>query len=160
MIHPFPQWHLLTPLGNKPFENTVGKGEIARHKQFLLFPQCFLPICRTFCHCHHIWNCRLQTLWNWTCLKFCRLIMGLGVVPSCPTIQGSCPRRVESPTVVCTSARHLLQFFMFVRPGTFIRFWRQNFRQVQFETDCRRHFKIYLRLKNNTFLSFCRLVKG
>ena len=32
------QWHLLTPLGNKPFENTVGKGEIARNKQFLLFP--------------------------------------------------------------------------------------------------------------------------
>ena len=26
------------------FENTVGKGEIARYKQFLLFPQCFLLI--------------------------------------------------------------------------------------------------------------------
>ena len=26
-------------------ENTVGKGEIARYKQFLLFPQCFLKIC-------------------------------------------------------------------------------------------------------------------
>ena len=24
------------------FENTVGKGEIARKEQFLLFPQCFL----------------------------------------------------------------------------------------------------------------------
>ena len=24
------------------FENIVGKGEIARHEQFLLFPQCFL----------------------------------------------------------------------------------------------------------------------
>ena len=24
------------------FENNVGKGEIARNKQFLLFPQCFL----------------------------------------------------------------------------------------------------------------------
>ena len=34
----------LTPLGNKPFENNVGKGEIARNEQFLLFPQCFLPI--------------------------------------------------------------------------------------------------------------------
>ena len=28
----------------KSFENTVGKGEIARNEQFLLFPQCFLPI--------------------------------------------------------------------------------------------------------------------
>ena len=26
------------------FENTVGKGEIARYEQFLLFPQCFLPV--------------------------------------------------------------------------------------------------------------------
>ena len=38
------------PLGNKPFENTVGKGEIARNEQFHLFPQCFLPIWITFCH--------------------------------------------------------------------------------------------------------------
>ena len=38
------QWYLLTTMGNKPFENTVGKGEIAGNEQFLLFPQCFLPI--------------------------------------------------------------------------------------------------------------------
>ena len=25
-------------MGNKPFENTVGKGEIARNEQFLLIP--------------------------------------------------------------------------------------------------------------------------
>ena len=30
--------YLLTPLGNKPFENTVGKGGIARIEQFLLYP--------------------------------------------------------------------------------------------------------------------------
>ena len=34
----------------KSCENTEGKGEIARNEQFLLFPQCFLPIWRTFCH--------------------------------------------------------------------------------------------------------------
>ena len=34
----------------KPFENTVGKGEIAHNEKFLLFPQCFLPFSRTFCH--------------------------------------------------------------------------------------------------------------
>ena len=40
---------LFNPLPNKPwsFENTVGKGEISRNEQFLLFPQCFLPI---LCH--------------------------------------------------------------------------------------------------------------
>ena len=27
-------------------KNTVGKEEIARNEPFLLFPQCFLPICR------------------------------------------------------------------------------------------------------------------
>ena len=45
--------HTMTPFdapGNKPFENTVGKGEIARYEQFLLFPQCFLPVWITFCH--------------------------------------------------------------------------------------------------------------
>ena len=28
-----------------PVENTVGKGEIARYEQFLLFPQCFQKAC-------------------------------------------------------------------------------------------------------------------
>ena len=30
---------------SKKVENTVGKGEIARHEQFLLFPQCFQKAC-------------------------------------------------------------------------------------------------------------------
>ena len=64
------QWHLLTPLGNKHFENTVGKGEIAR-----LFPQCFLPIWISFSHFRQMWNCRLQTLSVWKS-KICRLEMG------------------------------------------------------------------------------------
>ena len=29
----------------KRVENTVGKGEIARYEQFLLFPQCFQRTC-------------------------------------------------------------------------------------------------------------------
>ena len=64
------QWHLLTPLGNKPFENTVGKGEIARNEQFLLFPQCFLPVWITCCYFRRIWNCHLQALSVWKSLKF------------------------------------------------------------------------------------------
>ena len=31
----------------KQVENTVGKGEIARYEQFLLFPQCFQKNCIT-----------------------------------------------------------------------------------------------------------------
>ena len=38
----------LIGLKYKSFENTVGKGEIARNEQFLLFPQCFLTIWKTF----------------------------------------------------------------------------------------------------------------
>ena len=30
---------------SKRIENTVGKGEIARYEQFLLFPQCFQETC-------------------------------------------------------------------------------------------------------------------
>ena len=30
---------------SKWVENTLGKGEIARHEQFLLFPQCFQKTC-------------------------------------------------------------------------------------------------------------------
>ena len=29
----------------KPIDNTVGKGEIARYEQFLLYPQCFQKAC-------------------------------------------------------------------------------------------------------------------
>ena len=59
----------LTCLQWKPFENTEGKGEIAHDEQFLLFPQYFLTIWRTFCYFHQIQNCFLQTLWVWKSLK-------------------------------------------------------------------------------------------
>ena len=45
--------HTMTPF-DAPYEKTVGKGEIARDEQFLLFPQRFLPIWITFCHFHQI----------------------------------------------------------------------------------------------------------
>ena len=46
----------------KVFWKHCEKEEIGHNEQFLLFPQCFLPVWRTFCHFHQIWNCRLQTL--------------------------------------------------------------------------------------------------
>ena len=39
---------VFTCLQYKSFENTAGKGEIARNQQFLLFPLCFLPIWMDF----------------------------------------------------------------------------------------------------------------
>ena len=65
--------HTMTPfdaLGKQTFKNTVGKGEIARNEQFLLFPQYFLPVSITCCHFHQIWNCLLQTLSVWKSIKF------------------------------------------------------------------------------------------
>ena len=69
--NPFPNkpWFLLVSK-NKSFENTVGKGEIARNEQFLLFPQCFLPFRKTYYYCNQIQNRRLQTLLVWKSLKF------------------------------------------------------------------------------------------
>ena len=52
------------------FWKHCGKGEIARNEQFLLLPQRFLPVRRTFCHFSQIRNCRLQTLSVWKSLKF------------------------------------------------------------------------------------------
>ena len=34
----------------KQLENTVGKGEIARYEQFLLFPQCFQKTCTAYAY--------------------------------------------------------------------------------------------------------------
>ena len=50
VLNPFPNKPLFLRVCCTSLENTVGKGEIAHNKQFLLFPQCFLPILRTFCH--------------------------------------------------------------------------------------------------------------
>ena len=41
-----------------------------QYEQFLLFPQGFLPIRRTFCHFHKIQSCCLQTLSVWKSLRF------------------------------------------------------------------------------------------
>ena len=69
---PFPKQALdLTCLQNKFFfENTVGKGEIARNEQFLVFPQCFLLFWITFCYFNQIKNCRLQAFSVWESLGF------------------------------------------------------------------------------------------
>ena len=52
----------------------MGKGEIARDEQFLLFPQCFphcfLTIRITFSHVYQILNYRLLTLTVWKSLRF------------------------------------------------------------------------------------------
>ena len=64
------------PLGNKPFENTVGKGEIAHNEQFLLFPQCFLPVWIAFCH--FLSNLKMSSANSFSKeeSKICRLVMG------------------------------------------------------------------------------------
>ena len=54
----FPKQSLIfTCLQYKFFENTVGKGDIARNQKFLFFQQYFLPL--SLCHFYKIWNCGL-----------------------------------------------------------------------------------------------------
>ena len=64
------------PLGNKPFENTVGKGEIARNEQFLFFPTLFSTRLDNFLPFSS--NLKLTSA-NSLSLeesKICRLVMG------------------------------------------------------------------------------------
>ena len=70
---------LINPFPNKPWFLRVCSTSLLKtlwEKEKLLvtsnfsFSQWFLPICRTFCHFHPIWNCRLQTLSVWLSLKF------------------------------------------------------------------------------------------
>ena len=70
-LKPFPKQPLVfTHLQYKSFWKLCEKGEISHNEQFLLFPQCFLSIRRTFCNFHQIGNCCLQTLSVWKSLKF------------------------------------------------------------------------------------------
>ena len=46
----------------KSFENIKVKGDIALNDQFLLFPQCFLPKLRSFCHLHQIQEAKICCL--------------------------------------------------------------------------------------------------
>ena len=80
---PLSHSHTITPFdapGNKPFENTVGKGEIARNEQFLLFPQCFLPVWITFFHFCQILKLSSANSFSLEESKICRLVMGSSTV--------------------------------------------------------------------------------
>ena len=69
-LNPFPNKPWFSRVCSTGLLKTLGKGEIARNEQFLLFPQCFLSFWRTCCHFHQISNCSLQTLSVWKSLKF------------------------------------------------------------------------------------------
>ena len=69
-------WFLRVCSTGLKFENYVGKGEIARKEQFLLFPQPFLPFQRTFHSLYQLQNCRLQTPSVWEKSKICRFGKG------------------------------------------------------------------------------------
>ena len=81
---------VLNPFPNKPWSLHVYSAsllktlwEIARYEQFLLFQLYFLPIWRTFCHIHQIWNCCLQTLPVWKSLELVVWERLLNASPRC-----------------------------------------------------------------------------
>ena len=57
-------------------ENTVGKGEIARNEQFLLFPLCFLPVWRSFLSFSSNMKLSSANSFNLEESKICRLGKG------------------------------------------------------------------------------------
>ena len=77
--HGFTTKHF-NPFPNKPWFLRVcsisllktlwAKEKLLVTSNFSISPQCFLPVSKTFCHFHQIWNCRLWTLYVWKSLKF------------------------------------------------------------------------------------------
>ena len=53
-------------------ENTVGKGEIARHEQFLLLPQCFQKACFPGAS-------KGVTVWEWVKARLGQILNRTGV---------------------------------------------------------------------------------
>ena len=63
---------------SKRVENTVGKGEIARYEQFLLFPQCFQKACfpgESKCVIVWEWVNNGKAIHFWTTLTPLRLLV-------------------------------------------------------------------------------------
>ena len=53
-FNPFPNKPLFLRVCSQSLLKTLWEEEIAQNKQFLLFPQCFLSIWKTFCHFHQL----------------------------------------------------------------------------------------------------------
>ena len=60
----------------KSFKNTVGKEEIARNEQFLLFLQWFLPVTKNFALFSSDWNMLSAKSFSLEESKICRLGKG------------------------------------------------------------------------------------
>ena len=58
VIYPLLHIYSFRRINTRQLLKTCGEGNFCtRNKQFLLFPQCFLPVWKTFCHFHQTWNC-------------------------------------------------------------------------------------------------------
>ena len=70
-LTPFPDkpWFLFV-CSTKLLKTLWEKEKLLPTCNFSFFPQCFLPILRTFCHFDQIQNCCLQTLSVWKSLIF------------------------------------------------------------------------------------------
>ena len=66
----------MTHQGNKHFENTMGKGEIARNEQFLLFPQVFSTRLDNFLPFSSNLKLSSANSFGFEESKICRLVMG------------------------------------------------------------------------------------
>ena len=75
--YPFtPQILILTHQEQTAFENNLGKGEIAYHEQFLLFPKCFHSIRYLYLHLSTFLTSYLYLVLNWKSLKLTYQVKG------------------------------------------------------------------------------------
>ena len=70
-LNPFPNKHWFLRVCSRSLLKTLWEKEkLLVMSNFSFFPQCFLPIWRTFCCFYKFRNCRLEILSIWESLKF------------------------------------------------------------------------------------------
>ena len=102
----------------------MGKGEIARNEQFLLFPQCFQKACFSGASCGNGLKCHVQIVSIWTSLK--NLLSGDGLIGDLQM------RLIRIRHTFC----HLLKDYIWMERGLTL-YQVTNFRPSQTERGCR-----------------------
>ena len=80
-------------LTEKPFGNTVGKGENIGNQHFLLFPQYCLPFTKQISYLQSHLFCCLHMLSIWTSLNFCHLVKKLSQTKICLLAYNPFPKK-------------------------------------------------------------------
>ena len=118
----------------------MGKGEITCKEQFFLFPKCFLPIWRTFCH---ITLFDLEIRPKKLQVQHCLRLLG-------PSQKENVDHRSLSIFCAVSAWSTLAAKQTIVVKGALTHYQTTNFRLFQTERVCRRQFRIWRKWQNVT----------